>query len=101
VQKDDLVRALSVVEPRQVHRIACVLRVQEPDALDDPSPLHVQGRNDASSDHQSSSSRRTAPVYNALPMITPSSPSGSRVASRRPSSACEPPPAAITGMESA
>ena len=52
VEKDDLVRALAVVDGRKLGRIACVTKVFEAHALDDATAGDVEAWNDALGRHQ-------------------------------------------------
>src|SRR5690606_1703313 len=106
VEERQLVGAFSVVAPGQLHRVARVPQVLEVDAFDDPAPIHVQAGDDAycqahwatSRTVARASSRVNAPSYRAVPMMAPSTPSGTSAASARRSLRLEIPPLATTGL---
>src|SRR5699024_6345274 len=87
-------------------RVAPLTEVREVDALDDPSGVHVQAGDDSygqahrftSSTRARASSRVKAPSYRAVPMMAPSTPSGTSPAMARRSSRPATPPLATTGL---
>src|SRR5690606_8271387 len=105
VEDGELVRARLLVGGGQLHRVAGVPQVAEPHPLDHPPRGHVQaGDHPDRGRHWTASARVAnaswmvnAPAYRALPVMTPSTPSGSRAANARKSSRVDTPPEAITG----
>ena len=47
VEKHQLIRALGVVNPRLLHRVAGIAQVDKADALDHTAIFDIQARNDA------------------------------------------------------
>ena len=106
VEEAELVRALLVVEPRLLHRIAGVDQIDEVDALHGAPILHVEARDDADLERHPRATRNASagsmrPSYSARPQITPAIPDSSCALRSMMSLIEDTPPEAITGVVSA
>src|SRR3954452_13321878 len=108
VQERQLVGPLRVVHLREPHRVARVARVLEVDPLDDPARVDVEaGDHPDGERHEPLAAERVSarasssvnrPSYSAVPMIAPSTPSGTRSAIAERSASSVIPPEATTGL---
>src|SRR5664280_1732953 len=105
VEEHQLVRTLTVVAGGELHRVAGVEQVGEPDALDHPAVVHVEAGDHPNRAHAATPSATVIrPSTSALPVMAPSSRRGRDPGGRCPRaanasmSATDPtPPEAMTG----